>query len=925
MTNLPHKNVVDAMWGMVCLAGRQRSRGTTRLATMPALCLALILLAFLLPTQASARARTGSSGGPTLQINVGFEDDSRVGYWTPVHITLSNNGADFSGTLSATTYTSPLLSGAIVGAISPWSYQQPVTLPRGTQKQITLYVPFYESPTVPRAIIATLRDSHGKVILTQTQTPYSLRKGALLIGILSDQASGFNAPSAITLPSPSRSIETAALDASTLPDMAEMLSNFDVIILDDFTTSTLTSAQLTALQTWVNQGGALLEVGGPQWQRTLSPLPPQLLPVTLYGTNTLPAGTPLLPIGSPTIADTGLPPGPDTLNQPITVSTGVINHAPTQSAGKQAPFSQLETILSSGATPLLVQAHQGQGTICYLAFDPATAPIANWTGAIALWKGLLYRALGDQFLVPDIAPTYSNGPGQFTARNGLFQILQPQTLLPIWGLVFLLLGYIILIGPVRLLLVKRLKRPSWSWRIILASAAVFTLLTYTLAFSERAASINSISIVQLNQGTSWAHTTTYFSVFIPGQGNFHVRIPGRSLAQTIPDTYFPNGVEGLTGDEQATVTVGKDATDVNLLNIGSWTLHPIVSEQDQHLPGAILAQLTLQHNRLVGSITNTLDSSLSDIYILLPHSFASIGHLAAGATQHIDIPLHTSASDNSATLADQIASSNHLPVPYFPYASGVQPQTSFQRHLAILSAISGEGLSFSPCSGPCSTHAIVTKHTIVTPLIGGPTANPLDGNDPLLVAGAPATFIAWADQSLDATNAVTVNGFTPTGANENLLQMPININFPAQANLPPDLIPAQVINTQGTDVQTTAPDIYSLSTGSITFEFLLPSTGVMNHAPTSAPGSTMTISEPFISNSTAQFRLYNWHTNTWDTIVLNHNTFTTGDLKAYTSADGRVLLRVGIWSGAPKIRASATLILSKPTLSVNQSMSNSSP
>jgi hypothetical protein len=956
MIDLPQNNVVNSRglayhprMASSIIVGRRRSRGV---AIKVVLLLALLLFVCLFPAQASAHVHSG----PTLQLNVGFEDDSRVGYWTPVEITMSNNGANFSGTLSATSYTSPFLSGAVVGAIAPWSYQQPVSLPHGSQKQVTLFIPFFESPSVPRAIIATLSDTHGNIIVTQTQTPYSLRKDSLLIGILSDQTSGFDAPSAVTLPSPSRSIETATLDASTMPDMAEMLGNFDVIILDDFSTSRLRTGQLSALETWVNQGGALIEVGGPQWQRTLSTLPPQLLLVTLQGTSTLPAGTHLLPIGNPTIADTGLPPEPDTLNQRITISTGSI------SDGRQAALSHLETILASGTTPLLVQAHQGQGVIEYLAFDPATAPIANWSGAIALWKGLLFRALGDQFLIPDIAPTYSNGPGQFSERNGLFQVLQPETPLPIWGLIFLLFGYVLLIGPVRLLLVKRIKQPRWSWRIVLSSAVIFTLITYTFAFSERAASVNSISVIQLNQGTSWAHATTYFSVLIPGQGNFQVRIPGRSLTQPIPDSFFPNGLEGLTGDENATVVLRKNETDVNLLNIGAWTLHPIVSEEDEHLPGGVQADLSIQQGMLVGTVTNTLGSTLSDVYILLPHSFAFIGNLPAGDTQHVNIPLHTSALTAGTTLADQIASSNGLPSPYFPYTNNMQPQTAFQRHLAILSALSGEGTFFSLCSGPCSTHAIVTKHTIVTPLIGGPTASPIDGNDPLLINGAPATLIGWAGQPLDTMTGylspgqgslpggqvMTVNGLAPAGTQENLLQIPLNINFSAfamsgargaQFNLPPDLIPAQVVNAEGNDIQTTASDVYSMTAGSITFEFALPFSVVPRFIEGNSLHS-MTISEPFISGVQVKCRdkglrggdvgalclsvlLYNWSTNSWDSIAFNQNTFTTSDLNAYTSPDGRVLLQLANASSSIGRGSSPVLIFSKPALSLNMSSSSS--
>src|SRR5260370_3228445 len=100
-------------------------------------------------------------------------------------------------------------------------------------------------------------------------------------------------------------------------------------------------------------------------------------------------------------------------------------------------------------------------------------------------------------------------------------MLEPSTLFPIWELLFLLLGYIILIGPVRLLIVKRLKLPTWSWRIVLSGAVIFSLLAYGLAYSHRGASINSISIIQLNQVAQFAHATTMFTASTPVQRISH--------------------------------------------------------------------------------------------------------------------------------------------------------------------------------------------------------------------------------------------------------------------------------------------------------------------------------------------------------------------------------------------------------------------
>lgn len=879
-----------------------------------------MLALFLFPLEASAR--TTNTPGPTLQMNVGFEDDSRLDYWTPVQITLGNEGADFRGTLAATTYTSPFPSGLVVGTVLPWSYQESIVLSHGSQKQITMYIPFYESPAIPRGIVATLRNNKGKVVATQMSRPYTLRPSSLLVGILSSQDGGFSPLDAVSLPDPTRSIEKVSLNASTLPDIAEVLGNFDVIVLDDFPTSTLTSSQLTALQTWVNQGGALVEIGGAGWQRTLSPLPPALLPVVLHGTATLPAGTHLLPIGSPTIADTGQPSAPDTLQQPIPISTATL---PGPDDSQQSMFSNIQSVLASGNTPLIVQAHQGQGVICYLAFDPAAGLLAGWPGTLALWKGLLFRLLGDQLLIPGIVSRYSNGPGQLILRGGLLQILQPSGLLPIWELAFLLLGYLLLLGPIRLALIKRLKRPEWNWRIILSGMVVFSLLTYGLAYSQRGASVNSISVIQLNQGGSSAHVTSYFSVLIPGRGNFQVRIPARGLVQPVTIFPFQNSSGASTNADNTTIALGQHEADMNLQDSGIWTLHSVVSEEDQAVHGGIFSHLALHNGTLTGTVTNALDATLSDVYILMPHSFAYIGSLVAGQTQLINIPLHSSTLNAGTTLADQIARDSHLPVPYFPYASSAQPQTDFQRHLAILAALSGEGFAFIPCDGPCGTHAIVSRHSIVTPPLGGTTISPADNNDPLLLAGAAATLIGWADQPLDSANAITVNGAPTSGNHDTLVQSPLNIALSGELILPPGYIVGQIINATGDGVQTTLPGIYTLTTGSTTFELSLPGTALPAFQAGSLQISKITITQPPIKTgkrpypdaSYLQARLYNWQTGSWDTFPLSQDTsFTTSHTGAYISSDGRIL-----WQLANQNASLGTLFFGKPTLNLRGAVS----
>src|SRR5216684_6391703 len=61
-------------------------------------CILPVILQMQLPN--TARAATHASKGPTMQVDVGFNEDYREGYWTPVYVTLNNSGPDFHGMLS---------------------------------------------------------------------------------------------------------------------------------------------------------------------------------------------------------------------------------------------------------------------------------------------------------------------------------------------------------------------------------------------------------------------------------------------------------------------------------------------------------------------------------------------------------------------------------------------------------------------------------------------------------------------------------------------------------------------------------------------------------------------------------------------------------------------------------------------------------
>ncbi len=880
--------------------------------TLPVLmmsCFALALI-FIIPP-GGARA----AGGPSLQVNAGFGTRYRDENWIPAQVTLTNDGADFSGTLSLAASQPLFLTPG--NTASTASYQLPIALPNGTQKQVTLYLPLYYDA---QSVIAKLLDGSGNVVASQTAKLNPLLPTEVFVGILSDATVGFGPLNAAPLPVQGGAVALDFLNASTLPAIPDLLKNFDMLVLDSFTTGSLSSAQLTALAVWVQQGGTLLLVGGPEEHRTLGALPAALLPGTFNGVTTVPARTALLPPGWPSELP-GQSAVPDSVQLPFVASQLV-------------PAVGAQVVLASGKTPLIAQAHLGQGTVLYLAYDPTLEPMLSWQGASALWEGILLRGLGERLLA-HASSSSSSGPQQpvFAARmSTLLQSLLPNTVpTPGWGLGILLLGYILLLGPLRFVLITLLKRRDWSWRIVLSSIVVFSLLSYALAFKQKGSTLvsNSISIAVLGQNGSPASITTYLGVFVPNEGNFQIRIPGQGLVQSSPDALYTatNGSADANAASPSAVVAARDGNDVNLQDVTIWTMNSILSQQDRQLRSGLTSQLTMQNGTLVGTVTNTLGYTLSDAFLLLPNDALALGRMAAGSTKHIKWAVNSSPFPSDATMADLIAlrtkspSYDQLPA---------QPETAWQRHLSMLYALDGEGLYTAPASGTAG------QCTLAVPILPAPlcvksatgngsASNNLQGigvtpgweytttreSDPLLVPGAPATLLGWADSALDSANNVTIDSSAPSGFHETLVQAPLAVDLGGSLNLPPDYIAAHVVDVAASNVQVQLPGVYSFSTGSMTFEFAVPAAHL----------TALTITGPDVSiyaqGNTAEsydalpFHLYNWQTSAWDTISFNQGIFTTNTMRSYVSASGRVLLQL-----ANSDKSLGTFVFGKPLLSL---------
>ena len=906
-----------------------RSMQRTTLLLIPllfSLLLAQPAFARQITTHSTSNVQTKrvAGDGPTIsQAVAGFDSRFHDGNWVPVSITLDNNGTDFQGMVSVSVPNS-----AFNNTGSTSVYQVPISLPPGAHKQITLYAPFtFGSQGMVQNINVNLLNSSGQTVGTQPASLRTLNTGDVFVGVLSDQSNNLNALSNVSLLNTSSSVVVQPLNATTLPDNSIVLRNFDLLVLDNFNTASLSQQQLNALQNWVAQGGSLIVAGGPEWQRTFHSLPSGLLPVTPTGTATLASGTSLITTGSPTLNGTSK--AGSSLSAPLQVST--------------ATLSTGTAVLTSGTTPLIVQASMGQGRVIYLAFDPSLDPVYNWSGASALWKGLLFRTVNEQVLMNVQSINSSGMPAAAFANKPVNMNFSPllQSLLnnnppAIWFILVLLLAYILILGPVRMFLVRWLKKRDWSWRITLITIVVFSLLSYGLALQQQGTGIQSdnVTLVQLNgQNTdsTSAHITGFQGVFVPNQGDYQLHLPQASFAQPNDQFYGPGQTSSTT-----TIQPSSSSNDITLHGVNIWTLRSIVTERDQTIQGGITSHLSIAHNTLQGTITNNLPYGLTDAFVLIGDQYINIGRIAAGQSTQVVLQSLDSYPSSTAPLSQQIANADGQPSNYDAY-SGQQPQTEVQRHLSILQTLAGNAIYSTYCvKGTCYTQssgAVYSKGGVVQSvsvgtvmLSGGPGMIQFRQNDALTLPNAPATLIGWADgngaQSAFTGN-VTINGNTASGHQEILIQAPLSIGVSGSFMMNSTLFHGQVVNAGGANTQAVTDGVYTMHTGSVTFEYTAPNLAHIH-------GSNLTLAEnasllqsagQVTGNTTVladanslQVQVYNWQKQAWDAFSFVQFKLIIGNAQPYISSDGRILVQLSNSTN------SQIVLFNKPLLSLQGSI-----
>ncbi len=528
-----------------------------------------------------------------LQVSAGYNGLFRRGQWTPVRVNVSNTGGTLDGEVRVRTGDGASLAETI--------YRTPLTLSRGARKQVFLYV---SVDNFTSNIQVEVVGGDGRVVERGSAAIRLANRTDILYGVVTESPYGAVDMTGLT-PGIGQAYQVN-LRLDDIPPLGEALAALDILMFHDVDTGTLAAEQADAVAQWTRAGGHLIVSGGDSWQRTTAGLA-ALVPASLQGTVVADS---LAPLAAYLEGQEALP------DEPAIVTVAEV----------QPPARSL-VALEDGA-PLIVRAAYGDGLVDFLAVDPQSEPLRSWNETKRLWYSLVASS-GQK-------PSWSDGFVNWsTAREAT--LTTSNTVLPTFlQLCGFLTLYIVLVGPLNYLVLRRLNRRELAWFTIPALIAVFSVLAYTVGFNLRGtrAVVNRLTVVRVWPGSEQAQVMTLVGVQSPRRTTYDIAADRGYTLRSLPDVGTGLSVPTIISEgtryiaEQIPIDAG---TVASFAAAGHTSLQPLDAAATWYLSDAA--------PRVEGAITNTTGLTLYDTVVLVKGESRFLGTLDPGETRRFDITL----------------------------------------------------------------------------------------------------------------------------------------------------------------------------------------------------------------------------------------------------------------------------------------------
>lgn len=779
--------------------------------------LSLIIVFVILGLTGPITAQEQDSPLIGLSAAAGFDGLYKSDYWVPVFITVSNEGPSINGSIQ--------IAAAGQFNADEVLYSNPVSLPTQSSKRLVQYV--YLSDLANTLTIELVDDRERILKSTETNNLDWLATDDILYGIVSSGPSDLDFLEELTGDRDNAAV--AFVDIEALPEVPASWNAFDVLVFHDVDTGQLEPEQIEALLGWISTGGQMVVAGGPGWQNTVAGLD-DLLPVTISGIESMADLPGLRTWAGQPFRDSG----------PFLVTIASIRDG--------------EVLLQEDGLPLLSKSNFGRGSIYFMALDPNLAPLSDWDGSEVIWNEIVSR-------IPPLPAWAIGAKNGYAAKSAISSL--PSLRLPSAGLLFLFIFiYIVTIGPLNYLVLKRIGRRELAWFTIPGLALAFTLVALLTGFRLKGNDVvvNQMSIAFGPIDGHQLRVQTLLGLYSPGRSTYDLTLPRSVVIRPFDDTF-----NTLSGGGNIAAVERNGQVEVQGIRVDVGDIQPLVADSYQkstEINGNAHLRSEGDDFTLEVTVENNSPIPLTNATVLVGLNAIPLGDIGPGDAVNISEPFSTALSSSFGG----------------GYSTSLIPPGP---------ATSPIGLNYNVILGTSNYFddpEVFPKWQLLEAIATGFSRMGSTG------LPGTVTLIAWSDEEqLDFT--LSKAEFEETATTLYFLEMPLEqtISSSRRFSIPKALMSWQVLGESGV-FDVTINDLY-LPTGWIEFEYrpwpefrgmLVDQLDII-----------LSQSEGLGSQDLPNIQLWDWQKESWELLEEVHwGQITVEDLEFYVGPGNAVRIRL---------------------------------
>ena len=527
-----------------------------------------------------------AKGAVQFDVFMGFAGKARQGEWFPVTFEIFNDGPIFDGQVELR----PRFGDNPV-------YDYNVELATNTRKRFTLAV-FADTNA---GWSAKLKNGRKTVAKYDELKLDSFDSTAVLVGALSGQQAGGPVLPKTRFKSKwdndRFAPRVAHLQLDTFPDDPIALSGLNALYLNSARAINLRTEQAAALSTWVLGGGHLILAVDQPGDVTSTPWLASLIRGRFGPVQNSAAGQALH-----RWAETG---GyPDVASPDATFAAG-------QLATAEVRLAKGEALFELDNRPVAAEANRGLGQVSVLGFNPEREPFKSWTNRAWFWARL--AKVPAAWFEKEAPQQY--GRSSIDGVYGAMLDSRQVSKLPIVWLLLLLAAYLVIIGPVDRIWLKRINKQMLTWLTFPAYVAIFSLLIYFIGYKLRAGQLelNELHIVDVLPGQQEVlRGRSYVSIYSPLNDDY--RLGGSFEQGGIRSEYGGTSQGNMASSLRVQRAPGKLEASAR---VPIWTSRLLCSEWLAPANGGVTAALTKNgRSSYELAIKNGLDKAITGAMLL---------------------------------------------------------------------------------------------------------------------------------------------------------------------------------------------------------------------------------------------------------------------------------------------------------------------